>query len=490
MKLDIIYSIEALPIIKSFIAECAHYHGAESKEAMNIELAAEEAAVHIIENHPDNSDDIFEISVIPLPEKESVRITLSNKGLPVDINNLPSYSSEKPEETLEGLNFFLIEHFTDYFHMENLGADGWLTVLEKKLKNFRGGITETKTEEKKDLPSRTREKFSIVMAVPEDAYEITKLAYFTYKYTYSKTVFYYPEILKENIQNGTVISFAAKIEDGTIVAHSAYIRSPYCREIVEAAALMSHPDYRHSMAGMRLLKTQHRFPAEENSGITVVESNLVTSHTGSQRVTKSMHFAPMAFKLSVHDHAKFVDINAGGDINPRETLLYSVWAPRGLPKPFTVHVPEKHTEIVRRLFEYRNFPATVSTAVQEFPADDGNFDLTKKEDLSLAEIHVNHIAGNWRENLKNFRKILSVEGIATIHLQIPADKPLPPDMDEKLQQSGFFFSGIVAETLEKWMLVYTFFNNQRFDFDKIALVDNMACELRNYVKERCAEIDI
>jgi len=37
------------------------------------------------------------------------------------------------------------------------------------------------------------------------------------------------------------------------------------------------------------------------------------------------------------------------------------------------------------------------------------------------------------------------------------------------------------EKIDKWMLLYTFFNNKEFDFENIKLCDDTACYLRDYI---------
>lgn len=490
MKLETVYKLSALPVIRCFVAECAVFYGAESKEITALELAVEEAAVHIIENYPDRNSDLFEITLEPLPEKQSLSLILSNKGLPVDKDNLPSYSVENPEKSLDGLNFFLIRKLTDSFVMENRGHDGWNFILTKKIEKLmhsENDLLENTVAEKKHV----RGKFTVEQASSDDAYQITKLAYFTYKYTYPNAVFYYPEMLKEALQNGSVISFIAKNEEDIIVAHSAYMRSPYCRDIAEAGALMTHPDFRRTMASLRLLKAQYDYPKTHNVDIQIIETNLVTSHTGSQRITKSMHFAPLAFKLSVHNQAEFIDVEQAEMANSRETLLYSIWTPCSVTTKSTMYVPEKHYDLISELIKKTTIPVDLKCLYKNPPKDQvPSMDITRKEEFGLALIHLNSISGEWRKNLKNFRKTLSIEGISTIQLQVPADKPIPPDIDERLAEAGFFFSGIIPERLDKWMLLYTFFNNQKFDFDNIKLCDDTACLLRDYVGKCYKEIDL
>jgi hypothetical protein len=329
------------------------------------------------------------------------------------------------------------------------------------------------------------------MASPEDAYEITKLAYFTYHYTYPKTVFYYPEMLREALSNGSVVSFVSKSGDGEIAAHFAYLRSPYCREIAEAGAVMTRPEYRKSIIALKLMKMVMSYPARvDDSGISLVESNLVTSHTGSQRLARAAKSYPFALKLSVYDHAEFIDIDTSRATNARESLLYSLWAPKGLEKPFKIYVPEAHEDMVGRLLDNAGLPGEADASSAEPTAEEGFFDVERKEEFGLATIQVSRVAAGWRDNLKTYRRDLSMDGFATIHLKILADSPLPADLDERLTEAGFFFSGVMPLTLDRWMLLYTFLNNQRFDFKGVSLCDSMAMELRDYIESRRELVDI
>jgi hypothetical protein len=204
-----------------------------------------------------------------------------------------------------------------------------------------------------------------------------------------------------------------------------------------------------------------------------------------------MHFAPLALKLSVHEQAEFIDIDKTETANSRESLLYSIWTPVPVDTESTIFVPEKHYNLVSELVEKTTIPVTVDSLYKNPPKDQApSMDITRKDEFGLAKIHLNTISGEWRENLKNFRKTLSIDGISTIYLQVPADKPIPPDMDERLAEAGFFFSGIIPERLNKWMLLYTFFNNQKFDFGNIKLFDESACALKDYIEKCYKEIDL
>lgn len=486
MKLETVYNVKFLPLIQSFVNEMAIIYGASEKELQELELITEEAAMHIITNYPSsNDDDIFEIVCNINEEKNTLRIIMRNKGLPVDKDNIPQYKTENPDDSFDGLKFFLIEQFTDSFSFINCGQDGWNTILEKSLVKLSAIRAQEKLAIQKHTEADTT-KVVISVATPDDAYEITKLAYYTYRYTYAKTVFYYPEMLKEALENGNIISIIAKDESGDIVVHGAYIRSSQSRDVAEIGALMSSPKYRRSSAIARLIKVLTDYPLHEESGLTIMDSYLVTTHTGSQRLTKLFGFTPTALKLSMHEQAEFININEGKK-QQRETLLYSIWRPRNVDINAKIYVPTEHKEISKNIFESAPFtPRILCDTATELP-NESKYKIIKNDKYSLASIHIESFGNNWIQIIKKSTKELQKKKFTTIHLEISAVNSLPQNIDLELTNSGYFFSGIMLSTPEKWILLYIFLNNQEFDFDKIKLLDDKAVELKDYI-ENCYKI--
>jgi len=478
MSLKTVYEINAIPIITTYVFEVAKFFGATEKEANDLKLASEEAAEHIILNFPKAENSFFEIFCFF--EKGLLKIVLSNTGLPVDKDNIPEYKVDNPNDTIDGLKFFLIKNLTDNFYFVNKGTGGWQTILEKGLCNPKS------IEAKKDATSEediyiknAKEPLEITMAKPEDAYELTKLAYFTYRYSYAKTAFYYPEVLKEAIANRTIMAFIAKNQKGEIVINSAYIRAPYCSEIVESGALMSHPAYRKNRSLLRLTKGQIQY-AVDSKDFSVVEANFVTAHTNSQRIGRYFKFYPFAFKLSVHERVDFIGME---DFDPqRESLLYSVFFPNKIPN-IKMYLEDCHTNCIKKLFENANIEIALPDNSAEFKEETIVNVETKKAD-NLASITLEQYGDDWLKVLKQTVRDLSSEGYISFHLKVPTWKPLPENLDNLLTSVNFFFSGVIARTPENWYMVYARLDNQKFSFENIKTVGDNTKELVDYV-EKC-----
>lgn len=470
------HDVRAIGIIRAFVAETGRFFGANDAEVAQLELAAEEAAGFIISALLPDKDESFKIECKPIGQ--GISFYFENKGMPVDEENLPVYDSKNVSDSLDGLPFFLIESVADAVQFQNRGNEGWVLVFEKRLKAF----TALQFEEEIDtevLKACAKEKLSVVLAKPEDAYELIQLTYFTYRYSYVKEIFYYRKALEEAIASTKIIAFVGKNSTNDVVINSAFFRSPHCDAIAEAGMLMSMPEYRMNRALLRLTRMQLDYIKEGDSGIRVLYSKLVTAHTRSQRLLKAYDFFPTALKLSVHDQAEFVGLDT--EEESRESLLYALTAPNGFDAA-TVYVPQRHTEITKTLLS----AVDVFTVLNETAAvekETSSIVVEKHEEERYAIVTVEEMGKDWLRQIRKHLHQLDNDGMITAHIHIPADAPLPANLDEKLFDMELFYSGVILKTMQRWELVYTVLQGQHFDFDAVNLYEENAVMLREYMRE-------
>jgi anti-sigma regulatory factor (Ser/Thr protein kinase) len=475
-QLSTYHDIRAIDIIRSYVAETGRFFGADEKEIQQLKLASEEAAGFIISALIPDKDENFNIVCEAI--EQGLRFYFEIKGIPIDEENMPVYDSVNPTDSLDGLPFLLIESVTDAVKFQNKGNNGWELVFEKHFKTFQSleVLNETDPEV---LERCAKEKLPIVLATPEDAYDLIKLTYFTYRYSYAKEIFYYRKELQEAISTGRIIAFIGKNSEDEVVINSAFFRSPHCDAIAEAGMLMSRPEYRQNRALLRLTRMQLKYIQEGDSGIRVLYSKLVTAHTRSQRLLTAYHFLPTALKLSIHDQAEFVGLDT--EEVGRESLLYALLAPNGF-EPTTLYVPQKHQKISRKLLESVDVIdiSTQTDAVQN--AYTSGTVETEEEDR-YATINMEELGKDWFKWLRNHLHTCDNDGIITIHLHIPADHPLPEDLESKLHSLNLFYSGVSIKTMQRWELVYTLLQGQHFDFDTVALHEGSAIALHDYMRQ-------
>ncbi len=470
------HDIRAIGIIRSFVAQTGRFFGADEMEVQQLKLASEEAAGFIISALIPDKDENFNIICETI--EQGLRFHFENKGIPLDEENMPVYDSTNPTDSLDALPFFLIENVTDSVKFQNKGNNGWVLVFEKHFKTFHS--LEVMNEIDPEVLDRCgKEKLPITLATAEDAYDLIKLTYFTYRYSYAKQIFYYRKELEEAINSGKIIAFTGKNHMNEVVINSAFFRSPHCDAIAESGMLMSRPEYRRNRALLRMTRMQLQYIKEGDSGIRVLYSKLVTAHTRSQRLLTAYHFLPTSLKLSIHDQAEFVGLDT--EEVGRESLLYALLAPNGF-EPTTLYVPQKHHKITRKLLESVDV-ITISTQTGAVQNAYTSGTVETEEEDRYATINMEELGKDWFKWLRDHLHACDNDGIITIHLHIPADRPLPEDLESKLHSQKLFYSGIVIKTMERWELVYTLLQGQHFDFDTVALYEESAIALHDYMRQ-------
>ena len=469
------YRTEFLPILVSFVSEVAKGMGASPKEVSELAIASEEAGLHIIERYPGNETD-EQFNVVCENTEDSLRVVFSNMGLPVNPQALPHYEVEHPEETLEGLGLFLIEKLVDHFEFINQGREGWQTLLVKKIHHL--AVKSALPSPTSDDAAPSKEKLRVLQADDSHVPGIVELAYRTYGYTYSKELFYFADQLREALANGHVKSFIALNPAGKVVGQMAILYSTLSPDIAEVGAVMVQPEYRRSMGLLQLIKAVIHGVRDMPDSPPMGESNLVTTHTLSQKVCSVFKFKPMALKLSVHDRANFLKL--AEDDGQRESLLHAIILTRPI-KPVRLFVPPRHSEITQRLFQNAGIPIDVPVESPSIPPQT----VLKAEpqaDSAFAVVSVQEPGMDMAPVLRRQLYDLECDGMKTVFVRFPGWLPLPPTLEEDARELRIFFSGWVAEAPDHWWLLYTRLNAQRFDFLRIQLCDPLAIELRTYVE--------
>ena len=469
------YRTEFLPILVSFVTEVANSLGATKKEVSELAIATEEAGLHIIERYPGNGAE-EQFNVVCENTVDSLRVVFSNMGLPVDPQSLPQYEVDHPEETLDGLGLFLIKKLVDHFEFINRGREGWETLLVKKIGHLQTRSTIPIPLSDETAPSG--EKLRVQQADDSHVPGIVELAYRTYGYTYSKELFYFADQLRAALANGSVKSFIAINPAGKVVGQMAILYSSLSPDIAEVGAVMVQPEYRRSMGLLQLIKAVIHGVKNMPDSPLIGETNLVTTHTLSQKVCGVFKFKPMALKLSVHGRAHFLQL--AEDDGQRESLLHAILLTRPA-KPIRLFIPPRHLEITQRLFHQASIPLEVPDATPPLP-EQTTLDVELHADSALAIISVREPGLDFASVLRKQLFDFECDGMKTVFVRFPGWIPQPDTLEDETRPLRIFFCGWVAEAPDRWWLLYTRFNAQRFDFNRIQLCDPLALELRTVVE--------
>ncbi|OGV36198.1 MAG: hypothetical protein A2020_12400 [Lentisphaerae bacterium GWF2_45_14] len=472
-------NLSVLEILLPFVKNTMQYYGANEKESQEMMLAVEEAAAGTIERFSGfDAGGFIEISCAF--SDNGIEITLQDKGMPIDLKKLPDYDTEHPEESIFGLRLYLMRKLSDRFEFKNKGSGGWETILFKKLSSpVNPNDFSLQNEEKHDDTSKSHPSFTVRQLEPEEAYQIVQLSYRTYRYTYSKDDFYYPDAVENYIQSGKMTSIGAFNHNEELVGHVGALTEKDDPGVIEFGVVMIDPRYRQSLCLLKLLRAARKYADKNKENLYIFK--FVTAHTQSQKIGELFKVTPTALQLAYHDQAAFSSMNVAA--RERESLLISCVSFKEKIQT-EIFPPPEHSEIILKILSAAGYdieekqPSSIPQLIQETEMTSSCNDLYK-----VVFIRVQRKGRNFYANIKKERFDLAARGIQSFYLYLPLWDAAFADTAEGLADQGFFFSGIYPHSQSRWYAAYTYVTPKIIEYDKIMLDSTSAIELRDYVKK-------
>ncbi|OPY89397.1 MAG: hypothetical protein A4E71_00012 [Smithella sp. PtaU1.Bin162] len=453
--------------------------GASAVELCGFELAAEEAAAHVIEGFPTPiPDDRFSVTCedrdggLEFNFADRRVVINPDKTCQDDLMDIDSYPDKR--------RLHLIRNVCDSLELRNRGNDGWSIVFFKTIRNFRAGQPEP-------LPDRSvsavKEKIKVVSGTKEDIPALVELSYYVFRYSYLE--YFTPDYFAAMMDNPYHVFHVAKTESGRVVAFQNYAVEPeMTTEICYYYDIMTHPYYRNSLVMLKFAKkiaVDLNNPPHPDVRLWFLE--LIATHIHSQRYAADFDFTICGIKPS-HD----VVVQYTGDIesiDQRETYLLAWhWLVKyhgGIIRFYSV--PE-HADIIRRIFSLQEMNGQICTA--EFVSA-AEFHVTVKVEAGDGTLTITfeHFAAD--ENafallLRHKKEEAMDTGLKTVYVRIPAWVPLPEYISAGMKGNGFFFTGIEPRNASEIYILYCCLCAQNFDFDKVKVCDPYSLELLSYVK--------
>jgi hypothetical protein len=131
----------------------------------------------------------------------------------------------------------IVRHEVDEVHFENLGRNGKALRMVKRLPRPVEIQSEKVIQETEMAPLQN---YKIRPIHPDDAFQVSKLFWLVYGYSYVYNAIYRPEDLIHMVESGHTINYVAEAENGEVVEHIGLIRSGSIAEVAFAAVAPAH----------------------------------------------------------------------------------------------------------------------------------------------------------------------------------------------------------------------------------------------------------
>ncbi|HBZ67969.1 MAG TPA: hypothetical protein DEO70_14135 [Bacteroidales bacterium] len=445
-------------------------------ELKKLELITEEAVLSTIENSFESDElESFDVKVSYRPG--AFVISIEDKGLPSDMEHL-----QKNENT--ALEILLMRNLADEFNIINLGREGKRLELVKYL-------TETSIA---DMPSRNEKKLipedeqeaatdipTMRLVQPEDAVNLSRLAYRVYGYTYS-SVFYYPDKIRELIEDGLLMSVVSINKDHQIVGNLSLFFEHKEAPVADSGAAMIDPRYR----GHSLFKESKKYlmAYAKNHDMFGIYSESVTIHSYTQQGNISLGARETGIMLAYASQSlTFKKI--GGERTGQRQAVVLFYLKISQEPHRRVYLNEKFFTLLSNIYQRLELDREVimvpDTELPEIPQYLSLVSTTVKPDLNIAVISVQKQGTDAIDLIKHQLRELCLKKIETIYLEIPIDKPCSALLAREMNMAGFMLSGIIPELRNGDVLKMQYLNNVTVDPEKIVLASSIAKELLDII---------
>ena len=460
--------------VLSFSKELALKIGFSEREALEIGIALSEACENVIMHAFDPyEDESFTITFESLDD--GLKILIDEMGMPFSEN-----MTERGKET-PGLH--AMRENMDEVRFINRGKEGKELELYKYQK---GRHVEELFSDVELAPYKSCEipalmsKYTFRLMKPSEAVDVSRCIYRAYKYSYLNEDLYFPERIEARNRDGRMISFVAVTDSGEVVAHFALL--PKSNALAaEVGIAVVVPEHRKNKLMKILL---HKLVVEAKSrGFLVLYGNAFTMHTLSQKTNLKFDFVESALQLGVFPPGAIrvmCEKNLKGAGNVITFFKYLQY-----PVDNEVFLPRGHAEMIKNIYSGLGVTKEFNVAPEDPvpPArDESEIYLSIKPFHKTAYVEVKEPGQDLGKRLKAKRMELADRGFNAIYVDLDISNPYAPWATERLEEIGFFFSGIFPEFYSSDALRLQYYITDVI-YDEIETASAFAAELKGYVQK-------
>ena len=474
----------SLRAVQGFFGAVADEMGLGKRIRYDVELAVEEGLGYFFAHA--KSRDLQEPLRVTLEVGfDALRITVRTPGRPYDFQHLPTYSTEGAEEkNLEGLGPFLLQSVMDSVQWRYVEKEGQELVMVKRLPSpvvaSQGPLDPQGTAD--HIPVTGRMAFRLLQT-EEEAFAVAASAYDIYRYAYKDVIYYPQEVLARN-RSGQMRSWIAIDEAGTVFGHYAMMKKKPDDLIAEMGAAFVRPEAR--TLGLFHTLTDLAHADAYASPLRGLFSLSVTNHLSTQKSSERAGRFSVGLRIA-SSPAIFVEGARPGD-RITTVLNYRQLAPR---EPRRLYLPPRYGDLIRSTYELLKMPAPREEGPGDHAAPEGGNTLECAKDLTWNRAVLEARGGEEaRYKLRAYTEILLEQNIACIVLSLDLEDPGTPALVEEAVSLGFFYSGLMPESLKGGhdALQMQLLNQIQVDLEGILLHQPMAKIIMEHIRTEAPQI--
>jgi len=465
--------IKFVPAVVRFVREMALLNGISVDVAQRLEIIAEEACLNIIQHAFEGKEDQrYDVMIEKRPSQ--FVLAFEDHGLPFDWEKANRGESS-------GFGMLFMKAFADEVRFINLGKQGKRIELIKNLAAGEVGVPYA-DEAVDHLPDHEEAVGDIPLTfrllTADDGVLLARCMYHVYGYTYKEAV-YFPEKIREMVQNGELVSMVAVTPDGEIVAHQGLKKEHRDSRVAEIMMGVVDPRFRGRGLFEKIKKLAFEYIKE--TGVYGLFVEAVAVHAYSQKANRALGARETGILLGFIPND--IDFIAFGKLDSRQSavLLYN----RLSSEPEReVYLPTHHQSMIQKIYDYGHFCRTVARIpdnVMDTLPEYSQVNVQVTYDFGVAFLQVVQYGRDFPELVRFRLRELCLNRMACIFIDLPLSDPATPLFCIHAEILGFFMVGVLPEVADGDVLRLEYLNNVIIEPEKIVLVSDFAKELFDYV---------
>ncbi|HOW24607.1 MAG TPA: ATP-binding protein [Bacteroidales bacterium] len=486
VKLTIPNDLTFFGLAQLFVREMAKKTGFSGSALDQIEIAVEESVTFVMK-HAYDKEESKTIDIICQGVEGGLKIIVKDMGIPFDPSRIARFNITKNIEDMEteGLWIYMLNKVVDDLSFQNLGHLGkeihMVKYLPQQAQTPVLSLEESAVMEDA-MPGTGKIDYEVRRMLPEEAIEVSRCAYISHGYSFFDDHIYYPERLVEMNRSLEMISVVAVTKENEFMGHTALVFQYPEDTIAELTFAFVNMEYRGQGALNRMTDFLLNVPKKRR--LTGIYAYAVANHPFTQKSLMKYNLKDCGILLATSPASwKFKGIS--DDTSQRISVVLS-FRYMHVPSTLLLYPPEHHREMISKMYESLG-------ASHQFLQPESR-DVPFKTPVSVlytglnelegcGEIYVMNYGENIRREIRRTLRSFCVRHISTINLFLKLTDPLTSLLTEEFEKMGFFFAGILPETMIGDALVLQYLNNVEFDYGKLVIYQDSTREILEYIQK-------
>ncbi|XPV75130.1 MAG: GNAT family N-acetyltransferase [Desulfovibrio sp.] len=471
---NIIYSSIAVLAVE----KCADSTGFLKEDVSRICLAMDEGIQHALEFGYGGPQETIQVDISRT--SLGLQIAIVFHGLPLEIEQLPKYDQFRALEygDVTGISLLLIEKLLDKTSF-SIHPGGIRTLsMEKYLPVQLVSPAPPKKETTKQYQERD---YELRLAQPDDAEDISRLAFQSHGAVLFSEYIYYPDRVREMINDKKMVSVVVETsEPHEILGHGALVKYAPETLVEELTFGIVDPRFRSKGCASQLAKYLERDACKR--GVYAIEIFAVTNHVHSQRSVLSQGIKECGLFLECSPASHSWGKGAESDLGRIGNLMFVKYLNEF--RSNILYPPTHHRQMIEHIYAARDISIQVDETTADTSIQGMESSIWTLSDLQegWAIIGVEKYGADITTQVIERLKHACAQDIFSVQLALPLVDPVTRTITATFENMGFFFAGIGPDHQGNENLVLQYVNTPKTDYESINVHSELAKEIKEYVR--------